>query len=294
MKACMILDSSSTYPISEVCEVFDIPVSSYYARKSRPLSARAKANIELTKDIAVYFAESGNTYGSPRIAADFAEAERPVCRHRIARLMKKKGLDAKPKASYKPQGTDSNHSLGYAPNLVQRDFASAQPNEVWVGDVTYIQTDEGFAYLCVFIDLFARKVVGVAAATHKRDELSCAALKQAMILRQPSKHFIVHTDRGGEFASKEFRNILKENSAMQSMSRKANCYDNAVAESFFASLEKDIILRNHFQTKQQAINVCTNYVLNFYNPKRRHSSNGQKSPNQAEALFACSKEGLAA
>ena len=289
-----IAAESALYHVAEICDALSLPVSSYYADKKAVPSKRKLRDTALAPAVTRAFFDSGKTYGAVRIKAELEDGGDVVCRHRIARVMKQKGFDARPKRKHRVCTTDSNHNLGYARNLVARDFTTNAPNEVWVADVTYLPSVQGWSYLCAVTDLFSRRVVGFAVATHKRDELSVAAIKQAFALRNPPENLIVHSDRGSEFASHAFRGVLTDHKAMQSMSRKADCYDNAVAESFFASLEKDILMRNHFQTKQQAMRAAARYITNFYNPKRRHSYNGQISPVRAEQNYALTMRVLTA
>lgn len=285
---------NAQYPIAELCDALGVPASSYYARKTRSPSCRDLRDTALTPKIQQAFIDSRKTYGSPRIHRELVESGEPVGRHRVARLMREQGLDARAKRKFRVATTDSKHGRPFSPNLLKQDFTVSAPNEVWVGDVTYIETKEGWVYLAAFIDLYARRVVGYKLADHKRDTLTIEALERAVAIRKVKAGFIFHSDRGGEFASHDFRKVLATAGAEQSMSAAGNCYDNAVAESFFASLDKDVRQRVTFETKSEAVAAVTDYIQNFYNPIRRHSHNGLLSPEQAEINFANAMGALAA
>ena len=284
---------SASYSITELCDTLGVATSGFYAWKSRPPSRTARRREALRPKVQKAFHDSRGTYGSPRVRDELVGQGEHVSRHVVAELMRDAGLSGRLKRPRRST-TDSNHNRGYAPNLLQRDFATAAPNRAWVGDVTFIPTDRGWVYLAAFLDLFSRRVVGFRLATHKRDELTITALERAFAVRQPTVGLIVHSDRGSEFASHGFRQVLKSHHAVQSMSRKANCYDNAVAESFFATLEKDLLQRTHFATERAAIAAVTDYIRNFYNPVRRHSFNGNTSPESFEASSAAAMGATAA
>lgn len=277
---------SAQESVAQLCRVLEVPQSAYYQWQRGEPSARARRDAEALPKVRQVFFNSRKTYGSPRVHIELVKAGELIGRHRVARLMRQDGLDARPRLKKRVCGTDSRHDRGFADNLVGRHFDVEAPNRVWVGDVKYIETDEGFVYLAAFTDLFSRRVVGWHVADHKRDDLPIEALRRAFALRSPAPGLIVHTDHGSEFASAGFRKLLQDHSAIQSMSRKANCYDNAVAESVFASVEKDLVMRYRFKTKREAIAAVVDYIQNFYNPRRRHSYNGFLSPEQTERRYA--------
>jgi len=277
---------SAQMSVAKLCRVLEVPQSAYYQWQRSEPSARARRDAEALPKVRQVFFNSRKTYGSPRVHLELVEAGEAIGRHRVARLMRQDGLDARPKPKKRGCGTDSRHDRGFADNLVGRRFDVEAPNRVWVGDVKYIETGEGFVYLAAFTDLFSRRIVGWHVAEHKQDDLPIEALRRAFALRAPAPGLIIHTDRGGEFASTDFRKLLDEHGAIPSMSRKADCYDNAVAESVFASVEKDLVLRHRFKTKREAIAATGDYIQNFYNPVRRHSYNGFLSPEQAERRYA--------
>jgi len=279
-----IEQEKAEYSVAELCDALEVNPSSYYSRVGRAPSSRAIADAELVPKVLRVHINSRKTYGSPRVHKELAEEGVPVGRHRVARLMRENGLSARTKRRFR-KTTDSNHKRGFSPNLLKRRFTADAPNEVWVGDITYIWTAEGWLYLAVLIDLFARRVVGWAIESHMRDELTLEALTRAIAIRQPSSNIIHHSDRGSQYASIDYRDELKRHGFAQSMSRKGDCWDNAVAESFFASLEKDVLLRTEFRTRSEARLAVIEYIEVFYNPVRRHSANELLSPANAERQF---------
>lgn len=289
-----IAAENGTHSVSQLCGALGVSASGYYAHKRRPESVRCRRDRELVPKVRRAFIDSRKTYGSPRIHRELNESGEQVGRHRVARLMRENGLDARPKRKFRVVTTDSKHGKPFSPNRLLQDFSVTAPNKVWVGDVTYIETEEGWVYLAAFIDLYARRVVGYALADHKRDELTLLALRRALAVRDVGPELVFHSDRGGEFASDDFRAALVAAGFEQSMSAAGNCYDNAVSESFFASLEKDVLLRTVFETRGEAMGAITDYIQNFYNPIRRHSHNGLVSPQQAERNFANAMGALAA
>jgi transposase InsO family protein len=208
-----------------------------------------------------------------------------VGRRRVRRLMREHGIVAVQTRRFH-KTTDSNHTLGYAPNLLQQSFATHAPDRVWVGDITYIWTAEGWCYLAVLLDLYSRRVVGWALDEHMRAELPQRALGRALQARSPEPGLIHHSDRGSQYAAHDYRKLLAAWGASQSMSDAGNCYDNAVAESFFASLKKECISRHAFVTRTAAYDAVARYIDGFYNPTRRHSTLGYVSPLRYERQAA--------
>jgi transposase InsO family protein len=219
-------------------------------------------------------ARNGGVYGSRRMIPELGEQ---IGRNRAARLMRANGLQPKLRRRFRIT-TDSNHSLAIAPNLLMQNFMSDGPNRIWTSDITYVWTLEGWCYLAVMIDLFSRRVVGWAFADHMRQELSIRALKRALERRKPAAGLICHSDRGSQYASHSYRAVLADHEAVSSMSRSGNCYDNAVAESFFASLKKECVRRTSFATRTEAYDAISGYIDGFYNLDRRHSSLQYLSP----------------
>lgn len=264
-----------------MCKVLKVNKSGFYAWLKEPESNRDKRDKEFIKLIRHYWTESQETYGSPRIYKDFKEAGIPVGRKRIERLMKKIGLKGTVPTS------KHTHSLGVtsnvAENLLNRDFSCTGPNQKWVTDITYIKTLQGFAYLAVVIDLYSRKVVGWSVKNNMRVELVLDALVMAIWRRQPSNEVLIHTDQGSQFGSDLWIRFCKAHNLKRSMSRRGNCWDNSVVESFFKSLKKDRVKRvRTYKTIDEARSSIFDYIEFFYNTKRRHDYLGGISPNEFE------------
>ena len=233
------------------------------------------------EEIRTVHKESRGTYGSPRIVDDLKERGFKVGRRRVARLMKENGITGTP---YKPfkRTTDSAHSLNVADNVLNREFTVEAPDTVWATDITYVRTWAGWLYLAVVIDLFSRRVVGWSMATHMRTGLVMGALKMALGRRLPGPDMVHHSDRGSQYASHEYRDALRDNGIQCSMSRKGDCWDNAVVESFFATLKKELIYRRPWPTTEAARSAIAEYVEVFYNRKRKHSTLDNVSPAEYE------------
>jgi putative transposase len=263
----------------------EVSESGFYAWKHRPESVRASEDRKLKARVSAVFAESRETYGSPRIKARLADMGFSVGKHRTARLMKEAGIMARRPKRFR-KTTDSNHNLPIAPNLVERRFEemSTEPNQLWVTDITYIWTWEGWSYLCVFIDVNSRKVVGWSLADNMETIMVKDALKMAIIRRRIGSGLKVHSDQGSQYASRLFRELLATHKITQSMSRRGDCWDNAVAESFFATFKSDLIDRRSWPTRQMLELAVKEYIEVFYNGQRLHSSIGYLSPIQFENL----------
>jgi putative transposase len=221
-------------------------------------------------------------YGAPRIQGELAKEGERVSRKRVARLMRECGLCAKTARKYKAT-TDSNHSLPVAPNLLERRFDVDRPNAVWVSDITYLWTRQGWMFLAVIIDLYSRRVVGWSLRERMTAELVCEALDAAVRARRPPNELVFHSDRGSQYASKAFRRRLFRYRMRQSMSRKGNCWDNAVAESFFATLKKELVRNHIFPTRDAARTDVFEHIEVFYNRRRAHSLLGYETPTSFEA-----------
>ena len=269
------------FNVDAMCESLNVNRSGYYAHKNAPLSAHKNEDKHLSALIVKSFNESNHTYGTERIQGDLQELGERVSRRRIGRLMKKTGLVCKTIKKFKAT-TNANHNERISPNLLKRNFKVEAPNTVWVGDMTYIWTDVGWFYLATVIDLFSRKVVGWSMAYHMRTSLVNDAMQMAIWQRKPPKGLIWHTDRGSQYASKEHRALLKTHKIQQSMSRKGDCWDNAVAESFFHTLKTELVFHQRYKTREQAHASIFEYIEVFYNRKRRHSSSGMMSPANFE------------
>jgi len=271
------------YPLRLMCRVLEVSPAGYYASRTRSPSARAIADERLLVNVRVEHAVSDGTYGAPRIQRELADQGHQVSTKRVARLMREDGLVARPKRGVRT--TDSSHAHPIAPNLLERRFAvhGVRLNEVWVSDITYVPTDEGWLYLATVLDLASRRVVG----WDMRDTLdgagARAALQMAIAQRRPPTGLIHHSDRGSQYACGAYQAILARHGMRASMSRKGDCWDNAVAESFFATLEQELIMRRHWATRPEARQAIFRYIEGWYNLKRRHSTLGYVSPAVYEA-----------
>jgi transposase InsO family protein len=260
-----------------MCRFMQVSRSAYYAWLQRPQTATEKEDSELATIIHSLFKKSRATYGTRRIKKALFDQQRTVSRRRISRLMDQENLACKTKRKFKAT-TDSKHDKPISPNLLDRKFKVGQPDQVYVGDITYIHTQEGWLYLAVVIDLYSRQVVGWSMAEHMRTKLVNDALLMAIWKRKPDKGLLWHTDRGSQYASESHRALLKQHSISQSMSRKGNCWDNAVSESFFHTLKTELIHHETYQTRSTAKQAVFEYIEVFYNRERRHSANGYLSP----------------
>jgi len=277
MKCRAIEKYSRRYSIRMMCRVLDVSTSGFYAWRGRTASARAKEDERLRVHIRVAFRRSRETYGAPRILKDLRDDGFKVSKKRVARLMREEGLVGRAPRRFK-KTTLSEHGEGYAPNLLQRNFVIDEPNRAWVGDITAIRTWEGWMYLAVLIDLYSRKVVGYALDDEMPAQLCVDAWTTAARRRRPGPGLVCHTDRGSQYASKAYRAALDDVGAQQSMSRKGDCWDNAVAESFFSTLKTELVCRRSWPTKVGLKEAVRDYIDEFYNPQRRHSANGGLSP----------------
>jgi putative transposase len=270
------------FPVALMCRILGVSRSGFYAWSARPESARAKENKRLVTEIKRVHQESRRTYGSPRVHAELQEEGFGVGRNRVARLMRENGLRAKGKRRFK-KTTDSEHDRRIAPNHLGREFQAEAPNTVWAGDITYLWTSEGWVYLAVVVDLFSRKVVGWALADHMRTDLVLEALFDALSKRVPGGNLMYHSDRGTQYASDGYRAALDTHGIQCSMSRKGDCWDNAVVESFFGTLKTELDVADHWKTRARARYDVFEYIEVFYNQQRRHSYLGYVSPARYEA-----------
>lgn len=266
-----------------MCRVLDVSSSGYYAWRKRPSSAREMANHTLLQEIQAAHQASKGVYGSPRIYHEVKEKV-SCSQNRVARLMKKHGIAAKQKRRYK-QTTKANGAHPVAPNLIDRDFAAAAPNEKWTTDITYIPTLEGWLYLAVVLDLFSRRIVGWAMSARMTSDLVLDALHMAIRERKPAVGLIHHSDRGSQYTGAPYQALLKSHQFQVSMSGTGNCYDNAPTESFFGSLKMEWVHHTIYETRAQARTDIFFYIEAFYNRQRRHSMLGYISPAAHEAAY---------
>lgn len=283
MKYAFIKEHRDAWGVGLMAGVLSVSVSGFYAWLRRGKSKRAQDEEVLTEKITMFHCGSRCTYGSPRIHKDLQAAGYRVGRKRVARLMRKAGLRGKTKRRFKTT-TTSRHVRPRAANLVEQNFDVAKPNTLWASDITYLSTAEGWLYLAVTLDLFSRKVVGWAFSDRLTDGLTLAALAMATRQRPDSAMLTHHSDQGSQYASNDFRAKLDASSIRQSMSGKGNCYDNAVVESFFATLKTEEVEGANYQTRQQAKTSIFSYLEGFYNARRRHSSLGFLSPDDFERV----------
>jgi putative transposase len=286
MRFRFIEDRRTDYPVRTLCEVLEVSPAGYYAWRSRPESQRSAANRKLVEDIRRVHRNACGRYGSPRIHVELNAQGRGASRGRIERLMRHHGIRAVMARPRWVRTTDSRHDLPIAPNLLDRTFVAAAPNRVWLADITYVETDQGWLYLAVVMDLFSRKIVGWAMADHLRADLPLAALRMAISAQGPGAGLIHHSDRGVQYASAEYRKLLQSVGFKASMSRKADCYDNAPMESFFHTLKTELVYHTHYATRAEATRDIFAYIEGFYNRTRRHSAIGYISPIEMELKAA--------
>lgn len=272
----------ASYPVTILCRVMQVSPSGYYMFEQRGPSARALANEELLAEIKEIHQESRGTYGSPRMHRELVARGRRVGRGRVERLMREHGITARRKRRFK-MTTDSKHGMPVAKNTLERQFSVDAPDRKWAGDITYIWTREGWLYLAVILDLFSRRVVGWAMDPRIDRWLVLSALDMALDAREPSEELLHHSDRGSQYASADYRARLDAMGITCSMSRKGDCWDNAVVESFFGTLKQELVHRSDFATRAEARSAIFEYIEVFYNRWRRHSYLGYMSPVEFEA-----------
>jgi putative transposase len=269
------------YPVLMLCAVLRVSRSGYYAWAKRSESARAKADAQLSVQIRAVHHKSRGSYGSPRVHAELRARGMHVGKKRVERLMRAQRLAARRRRRFR-RTTDSRHNGPIAPNVIERQFDAQAPNQVWVTDVTYIPTGEGWLYLAVILDLFSRRVVGWAASATNDRALALTALAFALGTRRPAPGLVHHSDRGSPYASDDYRLVLGVHGLIPSMSRAGDCWDNAVAESFFATLKVELVHDAAWTTRATARIELFEYLEVFYNARRRHSALGYLSPRAFE------------
>ena len=277
------------FPVRRMCQVLEVTTSGYYAWRRRQSGAggrRQRENEQLVSAIQCIAVEVNGRYGSPRMHAALVSRGLRCNRKRVERLMRQAGIRAThSKRRRRVVTTQANHNLPVAANVLNREFTATMPNRKWVTDITYIPTDEGWLYLAAVLDLFSRRVVGWAMDTSMTVELPLRALRMALHSRRPQPGLLHHSDRGSQYASLIYQALLQSRAIQPSMSRTANCYDNAVMESFFASLKAELVDQRRFTSIAQAQTEIFHYIEAFYNRQRLHSTLGYRSPSQFEADF---------
>ena len=284
MKYAVIAAHVRLFSVAFMCRVLGLAPSGYYAWLQRSPSKKSTQDDVLLTHVRAAFHASRRRYGSPRVHAELRAAGHRVARKRIARLMRQDGLRARPRRRF-VRTTQSRHAFPIAQNVVARDFEVSAPNQVWVSDLTYLRTQTGFVYMAVVLDLFARRVVGWAVSDNLDAGIAVEALRRALALRPAPAGMIHHSDRGVHYACTDYRALLKRHAVTPSMSRKGNCWDNAVAESFFSSFAFEVELSANWRDVQDVERAAAEYIDGFYNPRRRHSHNQYLSPVDFERQF---------
>lgn len=280
---CIAQLQQKAHPVARLCQLFEVSRSGFYAARRR-VKQPAPACLATTC-LQAAFAASGRSYGSRRLHQTLQQQGMTIGRYRIRTLMKRNGLRATWQRKF-VHTTDSRHNLPIAENLLQRQFEPAGINQAWVADITYIRTRSGWIYLAAVMDLFSRKIVGWAMAPSMPAELVCAALRMAIAQRQPSAGLIVHTDRGSQYASEAYRTLLARHGLRASMSRKGNCWDNAVMERFFLNLKMERVWQRDYANPAEAMCDVADYIVGFYNNVRLHSKRGYLPPAVYERVMA--------
>ena len=277
MRFAFIEVEKARFPVAMMCRVLEVSRAGFYAWRTRPAAIRVRDDQRLAVEIASIHAESHRRYGSPRVHAELRGRGKNIGRKRVAKLMRKQGLRARGKRRFRTT-TDAAHEFPVARNVLKRQFEVKAPNTTWVTDITYIWTHDGWLYLAVILDLFSRRVVGWSMSERITRKLALSALNMALRHRQPPRGLIHHSDRGSQYASGDYRRALATNGIVCSMSRRGDCWDNAVAESFFSTIKLELVYENDWATRTAARAAIFEYLEVFYNGERRHSSLGYLSP----------------
>jgi len=285
MKYRFIDENKEVFPANLMGKILGVSRSGFYNWKKR-VGKRSTNDLTLLRAIEDIHTASRKTYGSPRIFSQLKALGHKTSKSKVERLMRENGIRSKMKKKFKAT-TNSKHDHPVAKNILNREFSPKAPNMVWAGDITYIWTGEGWLYLAVILDLFSRQVVGWSMSERMTKELALKALRMAFTKRRPAKGLIHHTDRGSQYACGAYRKLLNQIGAICSMSRKGNCWDNAVSESFFHSLKTEMIFFEEFETRAEATSKVFEWIEVFYNRQRIHSSIGNKTPEQFEKLAKC-------
>jgi len=266
--------------VNRMCEVLGVSRSGYYAWKKRPQSARAQENVYLIDQIKRVYMKNRRVYGSPRIHLSLVEEGVACGKNRIARLMRENDIQAEQHRRIKRKAVYT--STARVANLVERRFNVTEANKIWAADITCFWTGSGWLNLAIVMDLYSRRIIGWAMKSRMSEELTIAALEMALLNRRPKSGLIVHTDQGSQYQSQAYQERLRERKLLPSMSRRGDCYDNAVVESFFKTLKTELLLEDRFKSREQGSAVIFEYIEIFYNKKRLHSTLGYVSPEQFE------------
>ncbi len=279
MRYAWIKAHDPEFPVQRMCRLLRVSRSGFYVWRGRSPSLRAQGNAVLSEEVKAIFSASRETYGSVRVQRSLHDAGRKVGRHRVRRVMREGGLRAAARRAFQVT-TDSNHALPVAENLLQQKFVATAPHQVWLSDITYIRTDQGWLFLACVLDLYSRRIVGWATSERIDSELIIWALSMAAWRFKPADT-ICHSDRGVQYASRAYQDVLRQHGLICSMSRRANCYDNAPMESFFKTLKVECLYRRRLRTRDEARRSVADYIESFYNHQRMHTRNGFKTPQQA-------------
>jgi len=271
-----------SYEVKMMCQSLKVSRAGYYRWLKRPVSQAELRRKELIQRIRLAHGQSRGIYGSPRVHAELVEQEVKVCVNTVAKLMKETGIRSKIRRRFVVATTDSGHGRPVMKNLLNQQFQAPLPNQKWCCDITYIPTGEGYLFLAAVLDLCSRKIVGWSMAEHLRSELCMDALQMAIASRRPDAGLLHHSDRGVQYASESYMDMLEALGIQASMSRTGNCYDNAVMESFFHTLKAELVDHANYQSRKQARQSIFEYIEVFYNRRRRHSAIGYKSPEEFE------------
>ncbi|EOA5445653.1 IS3 family transposase [Escherichia coli] len=283
LRYAFIRDNSCCWPVRLLCRVLDVHPSGFYAWLQQPHSQRHQADLRLTGQIKQFWLESGCVYGYRKIHLDLRESGQQCGVNRVWRLMKRVGIKAQ--VGYRSPRTRKGEASIVSPNRLQRQFNPDAPDERWVTDITYIRTHEGWLYLAVVVDLFSCKIIGWSMQSRMTKDIVLNALLMAVWRRNPEKQVLVHSDQGSQYTSHEWQSFLKSHGLEGSMSRRGNCHDNAVAESFFQLLKRERIKKKIYGTREEARSDIFDYIEMFYNSKRRHGSSEQMSPTEYENQY---------
>ncbi|MFB4869594.1 IS3 family transposase [Enterobacter chengduensis] len=283
LRYAFIRDNSCCWPVRLLCRVLDVHPSGFYAWLQQPHSQRHQADLRLTGQIKQFWLESGCVYGYRKIHLDLRDSGQQCGVNRVWRLMKRVGIKAQ--VGYRSPRARKGEASIVSPNRLQRQFNPDAPDERWVTDITYIRTHEGWLYLAVVVDLFSRKIIGWSMQSRMTKDIVLNALLMAVWRRNPEKQVLVHSDQGSQYTSHEWQSFLKSHGLEGSMSRRGNCHDNAVAESFFQLLKRERIKKKIYGTREEARSDIFDYIEMFYNSKRRHGSSEQMSPIEYENQY---------
>ena len=281
MKYRFIFENRGSFRLGKMCQILEVSRSGYHKYLRNKMSRRRLENMLIAEEIKKIYEKKHGRYGSPRIYEEMRASGKRINRKRIARLMRINKIRAITKRKYKAT-TNSKHNKAVAENLLNQNFKSEELNRIWVSDITYIWTKEGWLYLAVILDVCSRRIVGWAMSERIKANLVVSAIQQALLNRNPEEGLIFHSDRGSQYASEEVKSILEKNNIKQSMSGKGNCYDNAMAESFFHSLKTELIYHKNYTTREEAKNDIFEYIEIFYNRQRRHSAINYLTPVEFE------------